>query len=80
MIRNVLLVFKNETKVERFFNQKRDIIHYSRIRLNTKTIKLLIMIRMHVDKNEKLIILSINSVIIESNILNCDDTENKAKN
>ena len=50
MIRNMLSISKNETNVERFFNQKRDIIHYRRIRLNAKTIKILIMIRMHANK------------------------------
>ena len=50
MIRDVLSIFKSETNVERLFNQKRDILHYRRIRLNVKTIKILMMIRMHVDR------------------------------
>ena len=54
IIQNVLSVFKNKTDAERFFNQKRNIIYYRQIRLNVKTIKILIMVRMHVDKKEKL--------------------------
>ena len=38
------------------------------------------IIRMHADKNEKLIISSIDSVITEIDTLNCDDTKNRAKN
>ena len=38
------------------------------------------MIQMHTDRNEKLIILSIDFVIIESDILNCDNTKNRTKN
>ena len=38
------------------------------------------MIRMHVNKNEKLIILNIDFVITKFDTLICDDTKNKAKN
>ena len=81
MIRNVLTIFENETNVERLFNQKRDIIHYRRIRLNAKTIQTLMMIRMHADRNEQLIISSIDSILItESDTLNCDDMKKRANN
>ena len=81
MIRNVLTIFENETNVERLFNQKRDIIHYRRIRLNAKTIQTLMMIQMHADRNEQLIILSIDSILItESDTLNCDDMKKRANN
>ena len=81
MIRNVLTIFENETDVERLFNQKRDIIHYRRIRLNAKTIQILMMIRMHADKNEQLIISSIDSILItEFDILNCDNIKKRANN
>ena len=81
MIRNVLTIFENETNVERLFNQKRDIIYYRRIRLNAKTIQTLMMIRMHADKNEQLIISSIDSILItESDTLNCDDMKKRANN
>ena len=81
MIRNVLTIFESETNVERLFNQKRDIIHYRRIRLNAKTIQTLMMIRMHADRNEQLIILSIDSILItKSDTLNCDDMKKRANN
>ena len=81
MIRNVLTIFESETDVERLFNQKRDITHYRRIRLNAKTIQTLMMIRMHADRNEQLIILSIDSILItESDTLNCDDMKKRANN
>ena len=39
------------------------------------------MIRMHANKNEQLIILNIDSILItESDILNCDDMKKKANN
>ena len=81
MIRNVLTIFESETDVERLFNQKRDITHYRRARLNAKTIQTLMMIRMHADRNEQLIISSIDSILItESDTLNCDDMKKKANN
>ena len=81
MIRNVLTIFENETDVERLFNQKRDITYYRRARLNAKTIQTLMMIRMHADRNEQLIILSIDSILItESDTLNCDDMKKRANN
>ena len=81
MIRNVLTILESETDVERLFNQKRDIIHYRRARLNAKTIQTLMMIRMHADRNEQLIILSIDSILItESDILNCDDMKKRTNN
>ena len=81
MIRNVLTIFESETDVERLFNQKRDIIHYRRARLNAKTIQILMMIQMHADRNEQLIILNIDSILItEFDTLNCDDMKKKANN
>ena len=81
MIRNVLTIFESETNVERLFNSKRDIIYYRRIRLNAKTIQTLMMIRMHADRNEQLIILNIDSILItEFDTLNCDDMKKKANN
>ena len=81
MIRNVLTIFESETDVERLFNQKRDIIHYRRARLNAKTIQILMMIRMHADRNEQLIISSIDSILItESDTLNCDNMKKRANN
>ena len=73
-------ILETETNVERLFNQKRDIIHCRRIRLNEKAMKTLIMIRMHIDKNEKLIILSIDFVISKFDTLNCDNTRDYGKN
>ena len=80
MIRNILSVFENETDVKRLFNQERDIIHYRRACLNAKKIKILMMIRMHANKNKKLIISSIDFLITKIDILNCDDTKDRAKN
>ena len=81
MIRNVLTIFESEINVERLFNQKRDIIYYRRIRLNAKIIQILMMIRMHANRNEQLIILSINLILItESDILNCDDMKKRTNN
>ena len=81
MIRNVLTIFESETNVERLFNQKRDIIYYRRARLNAKTIQILMMIRMHANKNEQLIISSIDSILITKfNTLNCDDMKKRANN
>ena len=81
MIRNVLTILENETDVERLFNQKRNIIYYRRIRLNAKTIQTLMMIRMHADRNEQLIILNIDSILItKSDTLNCDDMKKRTNN
>ena len=81
MIRNVLTIFESETDVKRLINQKRDIIYYRRIRLNAKTIQTLMMIRMHADRNEQLIISSIDSILItESDTLNCDNMKKRANN
>ena len=81
MIRDVLTIFESETNVERLFNQKHDITYYRRARLNAKTIQILMIIRMHADRNEQLIILSIDSILItESDTLNCDDMKKRANN
>ena len=72
MTRNILSVSRNETDVERLFNQERNIIHYRRTRLNAKTIKTLMMIRMHANKKEKL--------TTESDTLNCENMKDRAKN
>ena len=72
MTRDILSVSKNETDVERLFNQKRDIIHYRRIRLNAKTIKTLMMIRMHANRKKKL--------TTKSDTLNCENMKDRAKN
>ena len=72
MTRDILSVSKNETDVERLFNQKRDITYYRRIRLNAKTIETLMMIRMHANRKEKL--------TTEFNTLNCENMKNRAKN
>ena len=56
--------------MKRFFNQKRDIIYYRRICLNAKTIKVLMIIRMHAN-NEKL--------SIKIDILNSEKTKKKRK-
>ena len=77
----MLTIFENKTNVERLFNQKRNIIYYRRIRLNAKTIQILIIIQMHVDKNEQLIILNIDSILITKfDTLNCDDMKKRTNN
>ena len=65
-------ISENETNVKRFFNQKRDITYYRRIHLNAKTIKTLMMIRMHAHRKEKL--------TTKSDTLNFENTKNRAKN
>ena len=62
---------KNETNVERLFNSKYDTTYYRRTRLNTKTIKTLIIIQMHADKK---------NLTTEFDILNFENTNNRTKN
>jgi hypothetical protein len=62
MTRDILTIAENEVEVKRFFNQKRDITHYRRNNLRVKTMKMFMMIRIHINKNEN------NSALLKKNI------------
>ena len=59
MIRDVLSIFDNEAKIEKLFNQKRDIIHYRRNRFHASTIETLIMLRMHTNRHNAILLIDI---------------------
>jgi hypothetical protein len=62
MTRDILTIAKNEIEVKRLFNQKRDITHYRQNNLRVKTMKMFMMIRMHINKNEN------NFALLKKNI------------
>ena len=66
--------------MKRFFNKKRDNIHYRRFRLNAKEIKFLIIMEIHTNRNDKIIILNIDLFITNFDTLNCNNTRNRTKN
>ena len=51
MTKNVLSISADGVKVERLFNQTRNITQYRRTRLHANTIETLMMLRMHTEKN-----------------------------
>ena len=65
MIKDVLSIFENNVEVEKLFNQNRDITHYRRNRFNATTIEILMMFRMHTNKN--------------ANVISSNDIEKKKK-
>ena len=68
----------NDVKIEKLFNQTRNIIYYRRARLHAITIKTLMMLRMHTEKNMNVLFdddddddvkhHSINDVYVKTNV------------
>ena len=76
IICDVFSIFDSDAKIEKLFNQERDIIHYRRNRFHASTIEILMMLRMHIEKKHTATLLN---DIIDQNINLNNDLNTKAK-
>ena len=51
MIKNILTLFVNNAGIKKFFNQNCYILHYYCLQFIAIIIEILMMLRMHIDKN-----------------------------
>ena len=73
IIENILSISTNDVEVKRLFNQDRDIFHYRRERLQTKTIETLMMLHMHTNRNSN----DTNAISNMNNDLKSNDRDSK---